>query len=44
MWTDKPCPNGCNGNGQCDLQTGICNCDGQHQGYDCSGTYFQIIS
>ena len=26
----------CNGNGQCDLTTGLCACDEEHQGLDCS--------
>ena len=33
----------CNGNGQCDLKSGLCSCDEEHQGYDCSGkliTYY----
>ena len=37
---DKSCPGGlvpCNGNGQCDLTIGVCNCDEGHQGSDCSG-------
>ena len=34
------CPGGnppCNGNGQCDLTTGICTCNVENQGSDCSG-------
>ena len=37
---DISCPGGetpCNGNGQCDLTSGVCTCDEQHQGADCSG-------
>ena len=30
----------CNGNGQCDLTIGVCNCDEGHQGSDCSGNTF----
>ena len=40
---DKSCPGGlvpCNGNGQCDLTIGVCNCDEGHQGTDCSGNTF----
>ena len=38
--SDKSCPGGqipCNGLGQCDLTTGLCNCNIGHQGSDCSG-------
>ena len=37
---DISCPGDqspCNGNGLCDLTSGVCTCDEQHQGDDCSG-------
>ena len=40
---DKSCPGDqapCNGNGQCDLITGVCSCLEGHQGSDCSGNTF----
>ena len=45
LFLDKSCPGGlvpCNGNGQCDLTIGVCNCDEGHQGTDCSGNTFDI--
>jgi hypothetical protein len=34
---DGSCPNGCSGNGVCDLGSGTCNCTGSHfTGSDCS--------
>ena len=39
MLSERSCPgndNRCNGNGQCDLTTGLCACDEEHQGLDCS--------
>ena len=38
--SDISCPGGetpCNGNGQCNLKSGLCTCDDEHQGSDCSG-------
>lgn len=38
----KSCPGGnlpCNGNGVCDLTTGICVCQSGTKGTDCSGMY-----
>ena len=39
---DISCPGGsspCNGNGVCDLSTGICVCQSGTRGADCSGIY-----
>lgn len=32
----KPCPSGCSGRGTCDERTGVCACDGQSSGPDCT--------
>ena len=40
------CPGGetpCNGNGQCNLMSGLCTCDDEHQGPDCSGKLILAI-
>ena len=42
-FVESRCPNECNGNGQCDLSTGLCNCDDKHQGLDCSGNIKSYI-
>ena len=36
-----PCPNGCNGNGACNLQTGVCACDPRFTNVDCSACMVQ---
>ena len=44
--SDISCPGGdtpCYGNGQCDLTSGLCTCDEEHQGYDCSGKLILIV-
>jgi hypothetical protein len=32
----KPCANDCSGHGLCNLQTGVCRCDGGYDRADCS--------
>ena len=44
--SDISCPGGetpCNGNGQCNLSSGLCICDDEHQGSDCSGKLILAI-
>ena len=45
FYLDVSCPGGetpCSDNGQCDLTIGLCNCDEEHQGDDCSGNLLFI--
>ena len=44
--SDISCPGGetpCNRNGQCNLSSGLCTCDYEHQGSDCSGKLIMAI-
>ena len=36
FFLDITCLNNCSGNGECNQQTGICNCGELHSGPDCS--------
>ncbi|EGC32286.1 hypothetical protein DICPUDRAFT_38629 [Dictyostelium purpureum] len=33
---EKKCPNDCSSNGQCDTKSGICLCNNNYSGFDCS--------
>ena len=47
IFIDKSCPGGsppCNGNGQCDHTTGLCQCNEGNQGLDCSGNSFNLCN
>ena len=46
LLSDISCPGGqtpCNGNGVCDLTTGVCACNEGNQGSDCSGNHYHIL-